>query len=137
MNQILQRNLIPPISPNGIISQTGIDVSKKGDIITLQTHFPSYAWFVEYGRKAGKKSPIEPIREWCKLHNLPDGMEWYMQYKIGATGTKGKHFLEPLRRMLEMLQKTMKTQATIHYMADYQNTIYSDTEMLRQIKLTL
>lgn len=137
MNSILQKNLIKPINPNGIIKDTNISVTKNASMITIETHFPSYAYFVEYGRAKGKNPPIEPIKEWCRIKNLPDGMEWYIQKQIGKRGTKGKHFLEPLRRMLEMVQKTMKTQCTIHYMADYKNTIYENTEMLRNLKVTL
>ena len=135
MNQILQRNLIKPINPNGIISDTNISVTKTNDIITIETHFPSYGYFVEYGRSAGKQPPIKPIKEWCMIKNLPDGVEWAIQKNIGKKGTKPKHFLQPLQRMLEMLQKTMKTQCTVHYMADYKNTIYENTEMLRDLKL--
>lgn len=137
MNQILQRNLIKPINPNGIISDTNISVTKTNDIITIETHFPDYAWFVENGRSAGRRPPIEPIRRWCEMHNLPKGMEWYMQKRIGAKGTKGKHFLEPLRRMLEMLQKTLQTVSITEFKAEYRDIVYSGTEMLRELKLKL
>lgn len=137
MRSILQRNLIPPVSSSGIINQTDISVTKSGSVITIETHFPDYAYFVEYGRKAGKKPPIKPIRDWCYLHNLPEGVEWHIQAQIGKRGTKGKHFLEPLHRMLEMVQKTMEQVSKVEFVATYNNLVYQNTNMLRELKVTL
>lgn len=137
MTKILFKNLIPPIRSNGIISQTDLSVTKSGGIITIETHFPPYAYFVEYGRAKGKRPPIEPIREWCYLHNLPQGAEWGLQKKIGLLGTKPKHFLEPLRRMLEMVQKTMQQVSKVEFVATYNNLVYENTNLLRQLKVKL
>lgn len=137
MNSILQKNLYKPINPNGIINDTNISVTKNASIITIETHFPSYAYFVEYGRAKGKRPPIEPIREWCYLHNLPEGVEWYIQKRIGERGTKGKHFLEPLKRMLEMVNKTLQQVSKVEFVATYNNLVYEGTELLRETKLTL
>lgn len=137
MNSILQKNLIKPINPNGIIKDTNISVTKNGQVITIETHFPPYAYFVEYGRAKGKRPPIEPIREWCYLHNLPQGAEWGLQKKIGLLGTKPKHFLEPLQRMLEMVQKTMQQVSKVEIVATYNNLVYENTETLRELKVTL
>lgn len=137
MVSILQRNLYPPIRTDGIISHTDISVTKDDQIITIETHFPDYAYFVEYGRRPGKRPPIEPIRDWCYLHNLPEGMEWYIQKRIGKKGTQGKHFLLPLQRMLEMVQKTMSQVAKVEVLATYNNTVYAETETLRELKVTL
>ena len=137
MNQILSKNLIPPINPSGIISQTGLDVSMSGSIITIQTHFPNYAYFVQYGRAAGTPPPIEPIREWCELHNLPEGAEWGVRRRIGERGTKGTHFLTPLERMMEMLQKTLETESTVEFKAEYRGMVYEGTETLKEVKLKL
>lgn len=137
MNQILNKNLIPPANPSGIISQTGLDVSMSGSIITIQTHFPDYAYFVEYGRAAGNPPPIEPIKEWCELHHLPEGVEWAIRWKIGQKGTKGKHFMEPLNRMMEMLQKTLETDSTIEFKAEYKGLVYEGTETMKEVSLKL
>ena len=137
MNSILQKNLIKPINPNGIIKDTNISVTKNGQVITIETHFPAYAYFVEYGRAKGKNPPIQPIKEWCRIKNLPDGMEWYIQKQIGKRGTKGKHFLEPLKRMLEMVNKTLQQVSKVEFVATYNNLVYEGTEILRQTKLTL
>lgn len=137
MNAILRKSLIPPINPSGIISQTDIDVEKRGDVITIQTNFPDYAYFVENGRKPGKMPPVEPIREWCELHHLPEGVEWGLRRKIGAKGTKGHHFLEPLHRMLEMLQKTLKTESVTEFKSEYKGILYDGTETLRDMTLKL
>jgi hypothetical protein len=137
MRQILQKNLIPQPNPNGIINKTDITVTKSGAIITLETHFPDYAYFVEYGRAKGKRPPIEPIRKWCYLHNLPEGVEWHVQKRIGERGTKGKHFLEPLKRMLEMVSKTLQQVSKVEFMATYNNLVYENTQTLREMKLTI
>ena len=137
MNSILQNNLIKPINPNGIINGTNISVTKTASIITIETHFPDYAYFVEYGRKAGKKPPIKPIRDWCNLHNLPQGVEWHIQAQIGKRGTTGTHFLEPLRRMLEMVQKTMQQVSRVEFTATYKSLVYSNTEQLKELKVKL
>ncbi len=137
MTKILFRKLIPPIRSNGIISQTDLSVTKSGGIITIETHFPPYAYFVEYGRAKGKRPPIEPIREWCYLHNLPQGVEWHIQAQIGKRGTKGTHFLEPLRRMLEMVQKTMQQISRVEFTATYKSLVYSNTEQLKELKVKL
>lgn len=137
MTKILFRKLIPPIRSNGIISQTDLSVTKSGGIITIETHFPTYAYFVEYGRAKGKKPPIQPIKDWCYLHNLPEGVEWYIQKRIGERGTKGKHFLEPLKRMLEMVSKTLQQVSKVEFMATYNNLVYENTQTLREMKLTI
>lgn len=137
MNALLRKSLIPPINPTGIISQTDIDVEKKGDVITIESHFPNYTYFVENGRKPGKMPPVEPIREWCELHHLPEGVEWGLRRKIGERGTKGHHFLEPLHRMLEMLQKTLKTESVKEFKTEYRGIVYEGTETLRSMDLKL
>lgn len=137
MNALLTKRLIPPVNPNGIISKTGISVTKEDAILTISTNFPNYAYFVENGRKAGRKPPIEPIRKWCNLHNLPKGVEWHLQAKIGKEGTKGKHFLLPLDRMLEMVYKTLNTLSKTEFQATYKGIVYDATEILRETKLTL
>lgn len=137
MVAILQKTLYPPIRNGGIINHTDISVTKDGQVITIETHFPDYAYFVEYGRRPGKRPPIEPIRDWCYLHNLPEGMEWYIQKQIGKRGTQGKHFLLPLQRMLEMVQKTMSQVAKVEMVATYKNLVYEGTETLRELKVTM
>lgn len=137
MDAILRKRLVPPISPSGIIGSTGLTVTKKGSVVTIETHFPDYAYFVEYGRKAGKKPPIKPIRDWCYLHNLPKGVEWHIQAQIGRRGTKATHFLEPLRRMLEMVQKTMREVSRVELTATYKSLVYSNTEQLKELKVKL
>lgn len=137
MNALLRKSLIPPINPSGIISQTDIDVEKRGAVITIETHFPNYAYFVENGRKPGKMPPVEPIREWCELHHLPEGTEWGLRRKIGAKGTKGHHFLTPLNRMLELLQKTLKTESITEFKSEYKGLVYEGTETLRDMTLKL
>lgn len=137
MKSILQRNLTPKPNPTGIISQLDIDVTKNDSIITIQTHFPNYAYFVEYGRRAGEKPPIEPIRDWCNLHNLPQGMEWYVQKVIGERGTKGKHFLLPLQRMLEMIEKTMTVVTRDYLVANYNYKVYFNANVPNELNTTI
>lgn len=137
MDAILRKRLIPPISPSGIIGSTGLTVTKSGSVVTIETHFPDYAYFVEYGRKAGKKPPIKPIRDWCYLHSLPKGVEWHIQAQIGRRGTKATHFLEPLRRMLEMVQKTMREVSRVELTATYKSLVYTSTNIIKELKVTI
>lgn len=147
MDAILRRRLIPPISPSGIIGSTGLTVTKSGSVVTIETHFPDYAYFVEYGRKAGKKPPIKPIRDWCYVHNIPVGAAYAIAKNIGKYGTDGIHFIEPLQRMLEMLAKTMRQTAVVEMQASYYSvdsktgegeySIYDGVRTLKDMKLVL
>lgn len=134
-------------NPNGIISKTDIEVTKTATTITLKTHFPSYAWFANYGREAGKPSPIQPIRDWCYVHNIPQSAAYGIAKNIGVYGTDGMHFIEPLERMLEMITKTMRQVAVVEMQASYYHedsnthvgeyTIYDGVRMLKDMKLEL
>ena len=43
----------------------------------------------------------------------------------------------PLTRMLEMLQKTLQTDSTIEFKAEYKGLVYEGTEVLKQVSLKL
>lgn len=134
-------------NPNGIISKTDIEVTKSGSVIELKTHFPEYAWFANYGRNAGKPSPVQPIRDWCYVHNIPVGAAYAIAKNIGKYGTDGMHFIEPLQRMLEMLTKTMRQTAVVEMQASYYSvdskthegeySIYDGVKTLKDMKLVL
>lgn len=106
MQSLLSKSLFPPIDPNGIIGHTDLKVTRTGNIITVETQFPPYAYFVQNGRRAGKMPPDQPIRDWVKKHNISEDAVFPIRRKIGKEGTKPKPFIEPLRRMIEMVTKT-------------------------------
>lgn len=137
MRDLLRKSLTKPINPLGIINDTDISVTKSRDVITIETHFPPYAWFVEHGRKAGNPPPVEPIRKWCELHHLPEGSEWGLRLNIGRRGTKPHPFLTPLDRMLEMITKTMKTESVKEFEAEYKGITYEGTATISEVKVTL
>lgn len=106
MNTILKRTLIPPINSTGIISKTNLTVTATPTGVIVESHFPDYAYFVEHGRRAGKQPPVKSLTDWCRRHGMA-GKEYALARNIGRYGTKGKHFLTPLDRMVEMLRKTI------------------------------
>lgn len=46
-----------------------------------------YIIYQEYGRGAGKKPPIEPLKEWALSKGLPIGVAWAVQANIAKFGT--------------------------------------------------
>lgn len=106
MDTILKRTLIPPINGSGIISKTNLTVTATPTGVTIESHFPDYAYFVEHGRRAGKQPPIRSLTAWCRLHGMA-GREFALAKSIAKHGTRGKHFLTPLDRMVEMLRRTI------------------------------
>lgn len=106
MNTILKRTLIPPINATGVISQTGITVTPTPTGVIVQSHLPSYAIFTDRGRRAGKRPPVSSLTAWCRRHGMA-GKEYALATSIAKHGTVGNHFTTPLRRMVEMLRKTI------------------------------
>lgn len=138
MKSILKAKIYKPIRPDGIISHTDLKVTKvNSNVITIETQFPDYTPFVDKGRRKGKYPPIAPIAEWCQRHSMPNGVEYAIQRKIGIQGTKGKDFMTPLNRMLEMLTKTIKDNAKISLQAQYKQTFYDGVKTLEEIKFKM
>lgn len=107
MRGILSKQLIPPISSSGILSKLDLKISQSGRIITMETQFPDYAGYIEYGRKPGTQPPVQSLVEWCRRHSM-NGKEYVLARKIGRKGIKPRPFTEPLQRMITLLQSSIK-----------------------------
>lgn len=63
--------------------------------------YAEYAYWVEYGRKAGGMPPVKLIKEWVRKKHLSqdekeiDSMAFAIAKSIAANGTKAKPFLTP------------------------------------------
>lgn len=63
--------------------------------------YAEYAYWIEYGRKAGGMPPVKLIKEWVRKKHLSgdereiDSMAFAIAKNIAANGTKAKPFLTP------------------------------------------
>lgn len=63
--------------------------------------YADYAYWVEYGRKAGGMPPVKLIKEWVRKKHITsnekeiDSMAFAIARNIAANGTKAKPFLTP------------------------------------------
>lgn len=111
---IMSKSFASPVNPNGIISDTGFRITTSGNIITVETQFPDYAYWANKGRGTGKMPPDTPIRDWVKKHNISEDAVWPIRKKMADEGSKRfrEHnpvgFTTPLERMLEMIGKTLR-----------------------------
>lgn len=106
MQTLLSRQLIPPINPRGLTSNCNLIVNRMGSVITVESHFPDYAAYVQFGRRPGKMPPEKPIADWVRMHNIAPDAVFPIRKKIAREGTKPKPFTEPLRRMINLVEKT-------------------------------
>jgi HK97 gp10 family phage protein len=68
------------IQGSGISARVGSDVNYAPSIeFGTRPHFP----------------PLEPIRQWCRRHQLPEGIAYVIARKIARNGTPAKPFLFP------------------------------------------
>lgn len=133
MTNLLSSQLSKPIDSSGIISHTDISVSSNGNVITIESHLPEYAYWVEHGRKPGKMPPEAPIKDWIRKHNIDKRALFPIRRKIGKEGTKPKPFTEPLRRMIEMIR-----QVCLSYNVEYVNeNIGEDLSTIKNIEVKL
>lgn len=80
--------------------------------------YAEYAYWVEYGRKAGGMPPVKLIKEWVRKKHITsnekeiDSMAFAIAKSIAANGTKAKPFLTPSyeenkSRVDEIMQKAI------------------------------
>lgn len=80
--------------------------------------YAEYAYWVEYGRKAGGMPPVKLIKEWVRKKHITsnekeiDSMAFAIAKNIAANGTKAKPFLTPSyeenkSRIDELMQKAI------------------------------
>lgn len=90
----------------GLLRSSGKVQTVQGDPDAVDAGFFSqqttggYAFFVEYGRRAGKMPPPDMLIQWCrKKLRLPDKIAkargWAMARKIAKKGTRPHPFFGP------------------------------------------
>lgn len=110
---IMNKSFASPVNQSGIISRTGFKISESGNIITVETQFPDYAYWANAGRGTGKMPPTAPIFDWVKKHNIGEDAVWPIRKKMADEGSKRRRennpvgFTTPLQRMLELMNKTL------------------------------
>lgn len=118
MEQELNRLIQPALEVvRFILSNKGLgksDLLRLTDIVItgekLEVIMPSYAVFVDRGRRAGKFPPLSAIIGWIREKNIAVPKEYTLEQfafligrKISKKGTQGKNFLEVLAdRLLEL-----------------------------------
>lgn len=87
-----------------------VKISPNGDI-SVTNNLPSYAIFVNDGRRPGKQPPIKTIEDWCKRKGIKKEYAYSIAKAIGKKGIKPTPFLTPMKdlRVLVMgLSKKFK-----------------------------
>jgi len=84
----------------GMLRNSG-SVRPQADGTVDAGFYADYAYWVEYGRKAGGMPPVKLIKEWVRKKHITsdekeiDSMAFAIAKNIAANGTKAKPFLTP------------------------------------------
>lgn len=134
MRRLLSKSLKQPIDPSGIMSNLELKRTVTDDSITIETDFPDYAYYIEHGRRPGKRPPANNLYEWCYKHMKSPSekgaktFSFLLARKIGREGTKPQPFLLPLQRMIELLSKTL----TVSVINDIEKDIKEDIQKINK-----
>lgn len=152
MRYQIQRNVIKPMNPNGIITKTNITVDKKSDtLINVHSNLPNYAFFADYGRKAGRMPPWgkgTPLYDWSRRHPWTDpktgkpvsaeSSSYLLARKIGKKGNKRDYGIYlTLYRLVHLIEKTIPDAVITEFKAKYREVVYDGTELVRNIEVKL
>ena len=140
MQSILSKELFKPVDTSGIFSKCGLTIVRKSDTqIEVSTNFHDYAYYTKYGRGSGKMPPAKPIEDWVAKHNIDKAAVFPIRKKIANEGTK-RHiennpleFDMPLKRMIEMIKKTVGIDA-VHFI---ESDVYDEVKALKDISFKL
>jgi hypothetical protein len=101
-NQLIDKN----INASNILSDSAeVIVEVNGTTLSVSFNLEDYWKFVEYGRRPGKRPPMDAIRNWIKVKPIvPDPINgkipttnqlaFLISRKIGMEGTKAQRPLE-------------------------------------------
>lgn len=89
----------------GRLADVSFRVNHKGVEYEVELELEKYWRYVEEGRSAGKRPPVEPILEWIRAKpviprerdgNLPteEQLAFLISRSIGEKGTQGQHVLQ-------------------------------------------
>ena len=101
----------------GMLRNSG-SVRPQADGTVDAGFYAEYAYWVEYGRKAGGMPPVKLIKEWVRKKHITsnekeiDSIAFAIARNIAANGTKAKPFLTPSyeenkARIDELMQKAI------------------------------
>lgn len=104
VSQEMKQNLINAGKGSSrLINQLKLTVNKSSNGLVIKTDLPEYAIFVDAGRKPGKQPPLQSILDWCRRKGIPEGAAFPIARKIGREGIKPTNFMDPLRKMSEII----------------------------------
>lgn len=97
----LCREQLKQYDATGSLSDFTYHINLNGSYFELIFSLQYYYYYVEYGRRAGKQPPIEPIEEWIRVKpiipyaingKVPDTRQlaFLIARKIGREGIEGK-----------------------------------------------
>jgi len=72
-------------------------VKSVGGNIQIESRLPSYAYWVDQGRKPGKQPPLRVIVEWCKRKKIDTRLAFPIAKKIGEEGLPATNFTAPMK----------------------------------------
>ena len=61
--------------------------------LTVSFSFEDYAFYVDKGRKPGKQPPLDSIKAWCRVRNIPESAAFPIARKIGRDGIRPTNFI--------------------------------------------
>lgn len=71
-----------------------------------------YGPFVEFGRRPGKRPPIDPIKKWARIKLGNEGAAFAIASKIASKGTKAQPFMLPaLKDNVRFIENNFKEAA--------------------------
>lgn len=89
---------------SNLAKRTEIDVRPSTEGLTVSVTAPDYIFYVDKGRRPGKKPPVKDILAWIKDKNIPtsggitqEQLAFAISNSISRDGVRGKDFLDRLR----------------------------------------
>jgi len=75
-----------------LIRSLGYEIVEREGEIELVFVGADYAVYVDKGRRPGRMPPLENIRDWCRLRNIPVAAAYPIARKIGLEGIRPTNF---------------------------------------------
>jgi hypothetical protein len=84
---------LPAVDTGRLRSSIAIEIFDDGLARRIGTDVP-YAAYIEFGQRP-HMPPIEPIKEWCRRHGIPEEAAYAIALKIAKDGQPAKPWLFP------------------------------------------
>ncbi len=92
-----------------IFASLRVNVEESSGTITVSTDLPSYAVFVDKGRRPGKQPPLDAIIDWCKRKNIDQKAAFPIARNIGKNGIPATNFMDPMRLLSKLIAQQAST----------------------------